>query len=39
MSRRKSSVTNQSENAITWFFVGLLIIGAVAGLFRQIVAG
>ena len=39
MSRRKSPVTQHSENVITWFFAGLLIIAAVAGLFGQVVAG
>ena len=39
MSRRKRLVvTDFSENAITWFFAGLLIIAAVAGLLRQVVA-
>jgi hypothetical protein len=38
MSRRKSPITQHSENAITWFFAGLLIIAAVAGLFGQVVA-
>ncbi|WP_290999944.1 hypothetical protein [Hyphomicrobium sp.] len=40
MSRRKSPIVNSHpENAITWFFAGLLIIAAVAGLFGQVVAG
>ena len=40
MSRRKEPVvTDFSENAITWFFAGLLIIAAVAGLLGQIVSG
>jgi hypothetical protein len=40
MSRRKSPLFNgHSENAITWFFAGLLIIAAVAGLLGQVVAG
>ena len=39
MSRRKGSVvTDLSENAITWFFAGLLIIAAVAGLLGQVFA-
>ena len=40
MSRRKEPVvTDFPENAITWFFAGLLIIAAVAGLLGQIVSG
>ena len=40
MSRRKEPVvTDFFENAITWFFAGLLIIAAVAGLLGQIVSG
>jgi hypothetical protein len=39
MSRRKSPIVTYSENAITWFFAGLLIIAAVAGLLGQVVAG
>jgi hypothetical protein len=38
MSRRKGPITaDLSDNAITWFFAGLLIIAAVAGLFGQVV--
>jgi hypothetical protein len=39
MSRRKSPIHGHSENAITWFFAGLLIAAAVAGLLGQVVAG
>jgi hypothetical protein len=39
MSRRKSPINGHSENAITWFFTGLLIVAAVAGLLGQIGAG
>ncbi len=45
MSRRKSPVvsgpfiTGNWENALTWFFAGLVIIAAVAGLLGQVVAG
>jgi hypothetical protein len=40
MSRRKGPIaTDLSENAITWFFAGLLVIAAVAGLLGQIVSG
>ena len=37
MSRRKSFMINgHSENAIRWFFAGLLIAAAVAGLLGQV---
>jgi hypothetical protein len=45
MSRRKSPVitgpfiSGHGENALTWFFAGLVIIAAVAGLLGQVVAG
>jgi hypothetical protein len=39
MSRRKGPIaTDLSENAITWFFAGLVIIASVAGLLGQVVA-
>jgi hypothetical protein len=34
-----AAVAGPSENALTWFFAGLVIIGAVAGLLGQVVTG
>ncbi len=37
MSRRRSHVIGMyGDNALTWFFVGMLVIAAVAGLLGQI---
>ncbi|WP_290999965.1 hypothetical protein [Hyphomicrobium sp.] len=40
MSRRKNPGANgHAESAIIWFFAGLLIIAAVAGLLGKVVSG
>jgi hypothetical protein len=40
MSRRRSqAIETFSDNALTWFFVGMLVIAAVAGLLGQIAFG
>lgn len=37
MSRKKSQVIeNASDSALTWFFVGMLVIAAVAALLGQV---
>jgi hypothetical protein len=37
MSRKPSqSITATADNAITWFFVGLLLIAVIAGLLGQV---
>lgn len=37
MPRRKSqTIETYSDNALTWFFVGILVIAVVAGLLGQI---
>jgi hypothetical protein len=40
MSRKRThSIEGLSDSAITWFFVGLLLIAAIAGLLGQVAAG
>jgi hypothetical protein len=40
MSRRRShAIETYGDNALTWFFVGMLVIAAVAGLLGQIAFG
>jgi hypothetical protein len=40
MSRRRSqTIETYGDNALTWFFVGMLVIAAVAGLLGQIAFG
>jgi hypothetical protein len=40
MSRRRSqTIETYADNALTWFFVGMLVIAAVAGLLGQIAFG
>lgn len=40
MLRRKShAIVSYGDNALTWFFVGMLVIAAVAGLLGQIAVG
>lgn len=42
MSRRRSQAIEsqgESDNALTWFVVGVLVIAAVAGLLGQITFG
>jgi hypothetical protein len=37
MSRKRSHIIETSgDNALTWFFVGILVIAAVAGLLGQV---
>ena len=38
MSRKRTTdFASRSDSAITWFFVGLLLIAAIAGLLGQVV--
>jgi hypothetical protein len=40
MSRRRSqAIETNGDSALTWFFVGVLVIAAVAGLLGQITFG
>jgi hypothetical protein len=40
MSRKRMhSIEVLSDSAITWFFVGLLLIAAIAGLLGQVATG
>lgn len=40
MSRRRTQTFEcLGESAITWFFIGLMVIAATAGLFGQVAAG
>jgi hypothetical protein len=41
MSRRRSQAieTFYGDNALTWFFVGMLVIAAVAGLLGHVALG
>ena len=40
MSRKRTqTLESYNDSAITWFFVGLMLIAAIAALFGQVVIG